>query len=72
MPTDTENVCLSGKTGSDRRTVKSTRLPESDIAVRKSVRQRREAEGALEAFGECVTVRGGQRQAEPRHTIDFR
>src|SRR5947208_10696982 len=58
MPTDTENVCLSGKTGSDRRTVKSTRLPESDIAVRKSVRQRREAEGALEAFGEvCHRMR---------------
>src|SRR5207244_6113734 len=39
-------------------TVKSTRLPESDIAVRKSVRQRREAEGALEAFGEvCHRMR---------------
>jgi len=25
VPTDSENVCLSGKTGSDRRTVKVTR-----------------------------------------------
>src|SRR3981081_3520094 len=29
MPTDTEKVCLSGQTGSRRRTVKMTRLDES-------------------------------------------
>jgi hypothetical protein len=49
---------------------KSTRLPESDIAARKSVRQRRKRPKApLRRSAKCVTVRAGQGQAEPRRTF---
>src|SRR5258708_34248796 len=47
--------------------------PEGDIAVRKSVRQRREEPKVfLRRSANCVTVRGGQGRTEARHTIDFR
>src|SRR6266851_3873672 len=47
--------------------------PKGDIGVRKSVRQRRERPKVpLRRLAKCVTVRGGQGQPEPRHTLEFR
>ena len=47
--------------------------PEGDIAVPKSVRQRRKRPKVpLRRPAKCVTVGGGQRPPGPRQTIDFR
>src|SRR5258705_3173886 len=69
MPTDPENVCLLGKTGSDRPTVKTTRLTRSrtrgrvacslgrltSAASRRSVCDRRQGELKAGAAGQVRT-----------------